>query len=35
GWHRHITLAMAVHAYLTVVRAQQLEKGPDLLERQT
>nr|BFD96515.1 IS701 family transposase [Kitasatospora sp. Xyl93] len=35
GWHRHITLAMAAHAYLTVLRAQQLEKGPDPLERQT
>ncbi|WP_380282866.1 IS701 family transposase [Kitasatospora purpeofusca] len=35
GWHRHITLAIAAHAYLTVVRAQHLEKGPDLLERQT
>ncbi|AXQ56192.1 IS701 family transposase [Streptomyces koyangensis] len=35
GWHRHVTLAMAVHAYLAVVRAEQLEKGPDLLERQT
>ncbi|MFD0567840.1 IS701 family transposase [Kitasatospora saccharophila] len=35
GWYRHITLAMAAHAYLTVVRAQQLEKGPDLLEHQT
>ena len=22
GWHRHITLAMFAHAYLTVVRAQ-------------
>ncbi len=35
GWYRHITLAMAAHAYLTVVRAQHLEKGPHLLERQT
>ncbi|MFD5088897.1 IS701 family transposase [Kitasatospora sp. NPDC058406] len=35
GWYRHITLAMAAHAYLTVMRAQQLERGPDLLERQT
>ncbi|MFJ4671534.1 IS701 family transposase [Kitasatospora purpeofusca] len=35
GWYRHITLAMAAHAYLAVVRAQHLEKGPDLLERQT
>ncbi|WP_035956495.1 IS701 family transposase [Kitasatospora sp. NRRL B-11411] len=35
GWYRHITLAMAAHAYLTVMRVQHLEKGPDLLERQT
>lgn len=35
GWYRHITLAMAAHAYLTVVRAQQLQKGPDPLEHQT
>lgn len=35
GWYRHITLAMAAHAYLTVLRAQHLEKGHDLLERQT
>jgi SRSO17 transposase len=35
GWYRHITLAMTAHAYLTVLRAQQLQKGPDLLERQT
>ncbi|WP_441248233.1 IS701 family transposase [Kitasatospora sp. McL0602] len=35
GWYRHITLAMAAHAYLTLVRGQHLEKGPDLLERQT
>ncbi|WP_395297261.1 IS701 family transposase [Kitasatospora hibisci] len=35
GWYRHITLAMAAHAYLTVLRAQQLEKRPDPLERQT
>ncbi len=35
GWHRHITLAMAAHAYLTALRAQHLEKGPDPLERQT
>ncbi|MFJ7250322.1 IS701 family transposase [Kitasatospora sp. NPDC098652] len=34
GWYRHITLAMAAHAYLTVMRAQHLEKGPDPLERQ-
>ncbi|WP_425574182.1 IS701 family transposase [Streptomyces hebeiensis] len=35
GWHRHITLAMAAHACLTVLRAQHLEKGPEPLERQT
>lgn len=35
GWYQHITLAMAAHAYLTVLRAQQLERGPDQLERQT
>ncbi len=35
GWYRHITLAMAAHAYLTVMRAQHLEKGLDPLERQT
>ncbi|MFF0391767.1 IS701 family transposase [Kitasatospora sp. NPDC004615] len=35
GWYRHITLAMAAHAYLTVLRAQHLEKGQDPLERQT
>jgi SRSO17 transposase len=35
AWHRHITLAMAVHAYLTSLRAQQLEKGTRPLELQT
>ena len=35
AWHRHITLAMAVHAYLTSLRGQQLEKGPRTLELQT
>lgn len=25
GWHRHITLAMAVHACLTVLRARELD----------
>jgi SRSO17 transposase len=25
GWHRHITLAMAAHAYLTVLRAYAIE----------
>jgi hypothetical protein len=28
GWCRHITLAMAAHTYLTVLRAEHLEKGP-------
>ncbi|MDI9886359.1 IS701 family transposase, partial [Streptomyces sp. HNM0645] len=27
GWHRHITLAMAAHACLTVLRAAELEAG--------
>ncbi|MCX5115425.1 IS701 family transposase [Streptomyces sp. NBC_00378] len=27
GWHRHITLAMAAHACLTVLRARQLDTG--------
>ncbi|MFJ2575202.1 IS701 family transposase [Streptomyces halstedii] len=27
GWHRHITLAMAAHACLTVLRARQLDAG--------
>ncbi|MFG3260590.1 IS701 family transposase [Streptomyces sp. NPDC048172] len=27
GWHRHITLAMAAHAYLTVTRAAELDTG--------
>ncbi len=27
GWHRHITLAMAVHAALTVLRARELDAG--------
>ncbi|MEV6576266.1 IS701 family transposase, partial [Streptomyces sp. NPDC051577] len=25
GWHRHITLAMAAHAYLTILRARALD----------
>ncbi|MFK4122475.1 IS701 family transposase, partial [Streptomyces longwoodensis] len=25
GWHRHMTLAMAAHACLTVLRARQLD----------
>jgi SRSO17 transposase len=28
GWHRHITLSLLAHAYLTVVRAQALGKTP-------
>jgi SRSO17 transposase len=27
GWYRHITLALLAHAYLTVTRAQAVEKG--------
>ncbi|MDQ1046278.1 hypothetical protein QFZ76_004514 [Streptomyces sp. V4I2] len=27
GWHRHMTLAMAAHACLTVLRARQLDTG--------
>ncbi|MFD4588952.1 IS701 family transposase [Streptomyces sp. NPDC058434] len=27
GWHRHITLAMAAHACLTVLRARELDAG--------
>ena len=27
GWHRHITLAMLAHAYLTVIRNQAMEQG--------
>ena len=27
GWHRHITLAMAAHAFLTVTRAAELAAG--------
>ncbi|SCF65444.1 hypothetical protein GA0115254_109618 [Streptomyces sp. Ncost-T10-10d] len=27
GWHHHITLAMAAHACLTVLRASQLDTG--------
>lgn len=27
GWHRHITLAMAAHASLTVLRARELDTG--------
>lgn len=27
GWHRHITLAMAAHACLTVLRARELGTG--------
>jgi SRSO17 transposase len=28
GWHRHVTLALLAHAYLTVVRAQVVGKAP-------
>jgi SRSO17 transposase len=28
GWHRHVTLALLAHAYLTVVRAQTLGETP-------
>jgi SRSO17 transposase len=28
GWHRHITLSLLAHAYLTVVRAQALGETP-------
>jgi SRSO17 transposase len=28
GWHRHVTLSLLAHAYLTVVRAQTLGKTP-------
>lgn len=27
GWHRHITLAMAAHSRLTVLRARELDTG--------
>ncbi|MFH9608345.1 IS701 family transposase [Streptomyces sp. NPDC017448] len=27
GWHRHITLAMAAHACLTILRARELDTG--------
>jgi SRSO17 transposase len=27
GWHRHMTLAVAAHACLTVLRARQLDAG--------
>jgi SRSO17 transposase len=28
GWHRHITLSLLAHAYLTVVRARSIGKRP-------
>jgi SRSO17 transposase len=28
GWHRHITLSLLAHAYLTVVRAQEVRAAP-------
>jgi SRSO17 transposase len=33
GWHRHITLALLAHAYLTVVRAQALGATPKKRKR--
>jgi SRSO17 transposase len=33
GWHRHVTLALLAHAYLTVVRAQSLGATPKKRER--
>ncbi|KIQ64612.1 endonuclease DDE [Kitasatospora griseola] len=35
GRYRHITLAMAVHAYLAVMQAGQLERGLDQVEHLT
>jgi SRSO17 transposase len=28
GWHRHITLSLLAHAYLSVVRAQAVRSEP-------
>jgi SRSO17 transposase len=28
GWHRHVTLSLLAHAYLTVVRARSIGKAP-------
>jgi SRSO17 transposase len=33
GWHRHITLSLLAHAYLTVVRAQVVGKAPKKRKR--
>jgi SRSO17 transposase len=33
GWHRHITLSLLAHAYLTVVRAQALGAAPQKRRR--
>jgi SRSO17 transposase len=33
GWHRHVTLALWAHAYLTVVRAQVIGKAPKKRKR--
>jgi SRSO17 transposase len=33
GWHRHITLSLLAHAYLTVVRAQAIGKTPKKRKR--
>jgi SRSO17 transposase len=33
GWHRHVTLSLLAHAYLTVVRAQAVETEPPQKER--
>jgi SRSO17 transposase len=33
GWHRHITLSLLAHAYLTVVRAQVIGKTPKKRKR--
>ncbi len=34
GWHRHITLSLLAHAYLTVMRAQAVRAAPPLKKRQ-
>lgn len=33
GWHRHVTLALLAHAYLTVVRARSIGKAPKKRKR--
>jgi SRSO17 transposase len=33
GWHRHVTLSLWAHAYLTVVRAQVIGKAPKKRKR--